>query len=901
MKRIFTIIGVLFCAFLFGLPESSNAQITITASGVTANSMMNKLLGPGVIGFNAVSTCHDSSKGIFRNAVTSPLIFDSGVCMSSGAVVNGPMPGGSSGIGMAGPASGFASWDNPSPGAPWLGALTGGTSFDACFFEFDFRPAGDTVKFDYVFGSEEYTGYTCSGFNDPFGFLISGPGFATPTNIALVPGTNIPVCINSINCGPILPPCTAMGPGSPFCAYYINNTSGTLMTFDGITTKLTAIAAVTPCDTYHLKLGVSDISDGVLDSGVWLKAGSLTSTALSVSPVGMHPGDTVAGAQFCVRNCLPGKFVFRRSGSMTNPLTIKYLIGGTAVNGADYTTIPDSVVIPASDSDEVVYIYGLSVPPTGPKTVKIFILAPYTCGGAPVVVDSGIITILDSFQLKIQTPDTAICQGQWVNIRAMADTLLDVNWVADPTLSSTTILNPTATPSVTTTYTLTGVYSTGGCPTSRATLKVTVYRRPTLNPGAPIQTTCQGTTLQLNLTVFPTGIPYTYAWTPTTYLDNPAAQNPKFTPGDSVDRWQNVRVSAPVANCYTDTSIFLHVLPNDFQLFNLDTGICFKQLSTYQIRLLGDTEFTYKWTPAFGVSNPNIMQPIISPMNTITYTVTASYPRCPDIKHTVQYSIKDPRVNILTQDTTVCLGQPMPLRVAVGPTDSPFTFYWTPTTYFVDVVGTTQPHFFTKIPGTYVYNIVVNSLTDNCGDTDQIKITVAPPVDLVIKPGNTKIKYGQEIQLEAVRLSADDLIYTWVPNDGSLNNPNINNPVAKPLDSTTYIVYGMNQWGCRDSAIIAIDVDIDMNEYIPSAFTPNGDGLNDLFRIRGLRYQRLVDFKVYNRWGEVVYDYKSGDAQGWDGTFNGQKADMGVYHYVVILGKLGEPERVYKGEVTLIR
>jgi gliding motility-associated-like protein len=111
----------------------------------------------------------------------------------------------------------------------------------------------------------------------------------------------------------------------------------------------------------------------------------------------------------------------------------------------------------------------------------------------------------------------------------------------------------------------------------------------------------------------------------------------------------------------------------------------------------------------------------------------------------------------------------------------------------------------------------------------------------------------------------------------------------------------MNKWGCRDSAKVLIDVDLEMTEHIPSAFTPNGDGMNDLFRVRGLKYQRIVEFKVYNRWGEVVYDYRTGDAQGWDGTYKGEPCDMGVYNYSVILAKAGEAEKIYKGNVTLIR
>jgi gliding motility-associated-like protein len=188
-----------------------------------------------------------------------------------------------------------------------------------------------------------------------------------------------------------------------------------------------------------------------------------------------------------------------------------------------------------------------------------------------------------------------------------------------------------------------------------------------------------------------------------------------------------------------------------------------------------------------------------------------------------------------------------------------------------------------------------------CKWEDNITITVAPPVQIVIKPGNTVIPYGSQLQLDAIKLSPDYLFYTWVPNDGSLSNPNISNPIAKPLDSTMYTVYGMNEWGCIDSAKVEIDVDIDMTEYIPTAFTPNGDGLNDLFRIRGLRYQKIVDFKIYNRWGQVVYDYKTGDSQGWDGTLFGEPQPMGVYNYAIIIAKLGQIDRVYKGDVTLIR
>lgn len=885
---------LLFPIMLF--PIASHGQIVIAPSA-TATALMNKLLGPGVIGMNAVLTCPPTAEGTFTNTVTSPLVFDSGIVLTSGLATQ-----------AAGPGTFFASVDNGAPGHPMLTTLAGSTTFNACLLDFDFRPAGDTVRFNYIFGSEEYPGYSCSPYNDPFGFFISGPGYATPTNIAKVPGTNIPVCINSINCGASagwpLSTCTALGPGSPFCTYYINNAAGTLISYSGLTTKLTAIATVTPCDTFHMKLGVSDANDGVYDSGVFLEAGSLSSTTISVNPVGMNPLDTASG-QYCVRGCLPGRFVFRRSGNLTNPFTIKFIVAGSAVNGFDYTWIADSVIIPASDSDEVLLINGLTVPPTGPKVVKLLILAPYSCGGVPTVIDSAMLTILDSFNLNIITPDTAICQGQYVTIAATGDTLLNYSWTPATTLSTATLAGPVvATPTVTTTYTLTGTFP--GCSPSRDRITITVYERPVPNAGPDVQITCQGTPLQLQVTATPMGVPYTYSWNPATYLNNPSIANPIFTPGDSIDRWQYVTVSAPVPGCSATDTIFLHVLPNDFELLSKDTIVCFPP-GSYQIRGIGDTEFTYTWDGSAGntsISDPNIFLPIVSPPYPpaeVIYTVTAHYPGCPDVSHTIKYTTWNPRVNILTGDTTVCIGVPMPLDVMYTPGDIAYTHIWTPTDHLLGADTNLAPSFFTMVPGTYKYKVMVQTLLPACTWEDSIAITVAPPVKIDIEPGNTVIPYGSEIQLTAVRKSPDYLLYTWTPNDGSLTNANINNPIAKPLVSTTYKVYGMNIWGCIDSASIDIGVDEEMNEFVPTAFTPNGDGLNDIFRIRGVSYQTIVDFKVYSRWGEVVYDHKTGERQGWNGTFNNKPADMGVYHYVIILNKPGQPEKIYKGDVTLIR
>lgn len=876
-------------SLLFYAPVVSNAQITVIPAA-TAATLANKLIGSGVIMLAPTLTCAPNANGTFSGPST--LSFDSGIVLTSGTAIQ-----------AANPASFFASTGNGTPGDAQLTALAGLPTFDACVLQFDFRPTGDTIKFDYVFGSEEYTNYTCSPFNDVFGFFISGPGYGAPMNLALVPGTTIPVCINSVNCGATgfwpIATCNAFGPGAPFCAYYVNNSTGTTIVYDGLTTTLTAVARVTPCDTYHLKIGIADGSDDVFDSGVFLKAGSLSSNSIKISSVGINPADTGFGAQYCVRGCNPGMFIFRNNGNRNDSLTIHFTIGGTAVNGVDYTAIADSAVIPAHDSTDTVFIHGLVLPPTGTKTVELYILAPYSCGGVASIVDSVELSIYDSLYIHINTPDTAICIGQDAVINTSVDPHLIYTWSPAATLNSTTILSPTATPTVTTTYSVTGIFPGSGCPPSAAHVTIQVVYPPSLNVGPAVQSICLGVPLQLGVNASPVGA-YLYSWVPSTYLNSSTIPNPIVTPGVLADAEYYVTVTTILANCSVTDSFLLHVLPNDFTLYNLDTGVCYPP-GTYQMRASGDTEFTYRWTPVNGVSNADTLYPTITPPGTGTYTVTASYPGCPDMKHTITYSVEHPQVNIITADTTFCVGSTVTLPVQVGPADSPYTFSWSPVTNLVDP-NVLDVSFFSADPGSFTYYLTVTSGL-GCVDVDSVVLHTSPPVSIQLQPGDVTIFYGDKVQLKAINVSAPAsgaLIYYWLPNDGSLNNNNIDNPLASPQATTTYTVTGMNTYGCRDTVSETVYVTA-TSECLPSAFTPNNDGLNDVFKLCSVHGQRLVDFSVFNRWGQLVYHNTTDPLKGWDGTFNGTPQDMGTYNYLIILEEPGGMTKTYKGEVTLIR
>ncbi len=897
MKKLYFLALISLSAVF--LPIISIAQITVVP-GVTAAVMANKLAGPGVLVLNPVLTCASNAYGTF--AGTSTLSFDSGIVLTSGQAQTA---GGV--IGVNGPASNFANTANGTPGDPQLTTLAGQPTNDACILQFDFRPIGDTVKFDYVFGSEEYTDYTCSSFNDVFGFFITGPGYGAATNLAKVPGTNIPVCINSVNCGATggysTSTCNALGAGSPFCAYYVNNIAGTTITYDGLTKTLTAIASVTPCDTYHLKIGVADASDEVYDSGVFLKAGSLTSLSFSTTSQGIDPSDTGFASQYCIRGCSPGKFVFTNTGSTTDSITIHFIIGGTGVNGVDYTTIADSAIIPAHDSTDTVFIHGLTSA-TGTKTVELYIIAPYTCGAGVVILDSVELTIYDSVSVHIITPDTAICIGQDVLIHTASSFPLNYLWSPSSTLNNDTLLSPTATPTITTTYTIIGTLPNSGCPPTAASITISVYTPPTLNVGPAIQKTCVGVPLQLDVAVTPAGT-YQYNWTPTTYLNNSTIANPVVTPGVAGNFEYVVNVAHIGGGCGTVDSFILHVLPNTFTLVNPDTGICYPP-GTYQMVVIGDTEFSYHWSPSFGVSNPNISDPTISPTYNITYTVTASYPSCPDLHHTITYTIQHPVVNIEPRDTTFCISIPYHIPVNVFPADSPYTITWSPIGPGTPISGLSdptilEPDFFSSNAGSYTYYIKVQSSL-GCLSYDTVTFNLAPPINLTLTPGNTTIPYGSTLQLQASTLAPNPIYFYWTPDNGTLNNPNINDPIATPVDSsTTYMVYAMNEYGCRDSTSVTVKLDYE-GDCIPTAFTPNNDGLNDIFRLcNSMRFEKLVDFRVFNRWGQLVYVNTNDASKGWDVTFNGVPQYIGVYNYIIIISRTDGTNKIFKGDVTLIR
>ncbi len=246
--------------------------------------------------------------------------------------------------------------------------FTGGaqarTFSDMVILEFDFTPTVNEASFDFVFASEEYCFYSFTSFIDIFGFFVSGPGLNGPyqnngVNIALVPGTQTPITAFTIN--------SFINP-----EYYSSNTipveldngcvispavAPDLIEFDGFTKPLSARFNVIPCETYHVKLAITDTSDGGFDSAVFLKAQSFAAgrtSAISGNITGQS-----ANGNTPYEGCGSAEIIFSRADDVTtSDLVIQYdiLPASTATPGVDFTALPDSIVIPAGVLTDTVFL-----------------------------------------------------------------------------------------------------------------------------------------------------------------------------------------------------------------------------------------------------------------------------------------------------------------------------------------------------------------------------------------------------------------------------------------------------------------------------------------------------------------------------------------------------------------
>ena len=472
-------------------------------------------------------------------------------------------------------------------------------------------------------------------------------------------------------------------------------------------------------------------------------------------------------------------------------------------------------------------------------------------------------------------PDTSYCAGQTgITLNASGGT--SYQWTPSAGLSNPNIANPVATPAVTTTY----IVSVGvtGCSRRRPdTVVVTARPKPFLQ--MPRDTLiCAIDTLQLI-----TGGVGNFAWTPGSSISNTISQNPLVSP--DVPTTYYVRLT-DVFNCFINDSVFIDVKPDVTVNAGNDTSICGTQ--GFQLAATGDG-LNYSWWPALGLSNPTIRNPIATPTVTTLYTVTANIGKCQRSSDINIRVAPIPNANA-GADSSVCIGFNAQLAASGGS-----IFAWSPATYLSDpTIANPQ----VIQPQQSILYVLTVSDTLGCARTvkDSVFIRVIQKLNVNAGPSDTSIVEGEPLSL----LATGGISYVWTPGTW-LNNANIPNPVSIPGGSIIYTVTGINGAGCRGTDTIRVTVfELDADMYVPTAFTPNSDGVNDIIKPILLGMRKLNYFKIFNRYGELVFETRE-IGKGWNGIYKGKPQNMSSFVWIAEGITFKNETRQKKGNVILIR
>jgi len=299
----------------------------------------------------------------------------------------------------------------------------------------------------------------------------------------------------------------------------------------------------------------------------------------------------------------------------------------------------------------------------------------------------------------------------------------------------------------------------------------------------------------------------------------------------------------------------------------------------------------FSWSPTLDISDPTIVNPIANPPVTTTYQLTARIGKCSATDDVKVVVVPYPYVNAGT-DEIICYNTQVQLNGSVAASN----FFWKPQGSLND------PKILNPVAHPPFTTNYILTATDTLGcpkpGYDTVLVTVLPKVR-ASAGRDTMIIAGQPLQLNA----SGGENYLWVP-PIALNNATIANPVASlngSLDSIRYKVYVTNMEGCLDSATILVKIFRTVPKiFVPTGFTPNGDGLNDVLKPIAVGIERIEYFRVYNRWGQLVFSTTI-NGHGWDGKIKGKEQNSNTYVWMVkAVDYLGKPV-FQKGTATLIK
>ena len=735
--------------------------------------------------------CPDGALGTFVAGDDSDLGLNKGIILTTGLAANAVGPNLVDDIEETHGAPGDADLD-------YFSSLTGGSlSEDACVVELDVFVATDELRFEYIFGSEEYPEFVGGIFNDIFALLVKGPGIAgdpnidNQQNVAIIPNTNTFVEINSVN-------------SAQNWEYFRNNENGTSVQYDGLTSdfrgikkSLTASIPVIPCNNYKLKFAIADRFDDRLDSGVFI--GELRGGVPSLSY------DSNFGTDDLVEDCSGTEDVItiKLNNPLEDPQSYTVNISGTATRGVDYILdMPDQVIIPAGETEISFSIIPITDFLTeGEETIIISLTNDFGCGA--VDLENIVIKILDKPLLSVNLgADTAlVCSADTSNSITLSVTgATQYTWTPSNLFDDNDGATVVATP-LEDGY----VYVNGQLgPLSTCVAEDSIYLK-VISPEVTIAVDgstqiCRGDTIELSAINNVDDL--NLSWTPNDNLSNPnnSVTNafPNFT--------QTYVASIGVTGCVVTDTIVIEVDAFDFPEVISDTTVC--QGSPVELASqVFSTSTEYAWTPIESIQDPSIPNALAIPQETTTYVLSAnsSSDFCSSMD-SVEVTVIPAAIDIANDTTFVCLGDSALIQTDIVPLNNPIV--WSPNDGFISDVNSPNPIVYPPSSTTYFATLQ----TDACLIVDSVFIQVdsLPIIDtILLDPFKEVYCPGEFITLTSELydpMDYPDLENLWTPNAGQVTPDSLFNLVIQTIPDTLIYTRLTTNGGCRSSVSVEVPV-----------------------------------------------------------------------------------------------
>jgi len=500
---------------------------------------------------------------------------------------------------------------------------------------------------------------------------------------------------------------------------------------------------------------------------------------------------------------------------------------------------------------------------------------------------------------------TSICSGDPVTLTGGGAT----SYTWDNGVTDGVVFNPTTT----TTYTVTGTDGNNCSNTAQVTVTVNNCSQPTASFTSSADTICTGNSITFTDNSTGSGIT-SWSWTFPTGTPATANTQGPHTVVFNTAGTHNINLQITDANGTHDTTIAIVVnncaQPQASFIASADT-ICMGDSITFTDNSTGSGINTWNWT--FNGGNPLIANTpgphTVSFNNAGSFNITLqiNYPGgSSDTTITIVVdSCNSPiaAIGMNPSNGKICKNGCVEFSYN-GSGGKPTSWVWTFEGAVPDSSNLEDPGLVCW-PDTIGKFVVTLEVTNAYGTSSVIDtITVSDPAILTAY-SDTTITFGTNVTLTAQATDTSGNIisggtYTWSP----INNLTCvlcqTTTVIQPTDTSIYIVAYEAENGCIVYDTVTVNVDMQFNIGVPSAFTPNGDGTNDLLLVRGEIGIESLTFSIYNRYGQEVF-FTSEKTEGWDGTHNSNPVNPGVFVYYIKATMLDGTIQELKGNVTLIR